>query len=86
VTLRERGLDLQIDAPKVFAGPTANRIDHRFAYGEVRFINAGWLDERMVNVVWTQRGLARHVISMRHCHAREERKLRVLFTREVPDE
>jgi len=86
VTLRERGLDLQIDAPKVFAGRTANRIDDRFNYGEVRIVTAGWLDGRMVNGVWTQRGLARHVISMRYCHAREERKLRVLFAPEVPDE
>jgi hypothetical protein len=23
--------------------------------------------------VWTQRGAARHIISMRHCHAKEEK-------------
>jgi uncharacterized DUF497 family protein len=80
VTMRERGLDLQLDAPKVFAGRTANRTDDRFDYGEVRTITAGWLDGRMVNVVWTQRGAARHVISMRYCHAKEQRELLILLT------
>ncbi|CAN5248515.1 hypothetical protein BH11PSE4_BH11PSE4_32620 [soil metagenome] len=80
VTLRERGLDLQTDPAKVFSRRTANRTDDLFGYGEVRTITAGWLDGRMVNVVWTQRGAARHVISMRYCHAKEQRKLLVLFT------
>ncbi|MDB5652402.1 MAG: hypothetical protein JWQ94_15 [Tardiphaga sp.] len=26
-------------------------------------------------IVWTPRGADHHVISMRHCHAKEERKL-----------
>jgi uncharacterized protein len=26
----------------------------------------------LVVMVWTQRGNARHIISMRHCHAKEE--------------
>jgi uncharacterized protein len=33
----------------------------------------------MVVFVWTQRGPNRHVISMRHCHAKEERKIRKRF-------
>src|SRR5207253_1768018 len=44
-------------------------------YGERRTMTAGWLDRRMVMMVWTARGDARHVISMRCCHAKEVRKI-----------
>lgn len=40
-------------------------------YGEQRFITVGWLDERLVVLVWTQRGLARRIISMRKANERE---------------
>lgn len=71
LALRHRGLDFA-RAGDVFAGLTATVVDERFDYGESRFITAGELDNRLVVVVWTQRGAARHVISMRHCHAKEE--------------
>jgi len=70
-TLKRRGLDFA-RADKVFAGRTATVVDDRRDYGETRFITAGHLDGRLVVMVWTQRGEARHVISMRHCHAEEE--------------
>ena len=79
VTLRERGIDFATDAEKVFAGRVATVIDNRFNYGEVRNSTAGWLNGRMVTVIWTARGAARHVISMRYCHAREIKKLLKLF-------
>jgi uncharacterized protein len=72
VTLKQRALDFAW-AGEVFAGLTATTIDDRFDYGETRFITAGHLDGRLVVMVWTQRGEARHVISMRHCHAKEEK-------------
>jgi uncharacterized DUF497 family protein len=75
VTLRERGIDFAIDAAKVFAGRISTVSDDRFDYGETRFSTAGWLDGRMVTVIWTRRGDARHIISMRFCHAREIKKL-----------
>jgi uncharacterized DUF497 family protein len=37
-------------------------------------ISMGHLGARMVIVVWTQRGDARHVISMRKANEREERR------------
>jgi uncharacterized DUF497 family protein len=46
--------------------------DLRFAYGERRFITVGLLDERMVLVVWTPRGEARRIISMRNANEREQ--------------
>jgi uncharacterized DUF497 family protein len=71
LTLRHRELD-SARAGEVFAGLTATIADDRFEYGETRFISAGHLDGRVVVTVWTQRGDARHIISMRHCHAKEE--------------
>ena len=71
-TLEERGLDFE-DAPKVFAGRTFRRPAAPRADGEKRIITAGYLDGRFVVMVWTQRGDARHIISMRHAHAKEER-------------
>jgi uncharacterized protein len=71
LTLGYRGLDFA-RAAEVFAGRTATIVDRRRDYGEIRFITAGHLDGRLVVMVWTQRGEARHIISMRHCHAKEE--------------
>jgi len=77
-TLTHRGLDFA-DAARVFEGDHATWLDDRTDYGEVRQITAGWLDDRMVVFVWTQRGPNRHVISMRYCHEKEERKIRNRF-------
>ncbi len=74
-TLEERGLDFAIDAAQVFAGRHVDFEDTRHDYGERRMISVGWCDWRMVVMVWTQRGTARHVISMRYCHAKESRKI-----------
>lgn len=45
--------------------------DDRFEYGEKRFTSYGELDGRAVAMVWTWRGDARRIISMRHEHAEE---------------
>lgn len=72
-TLQERGLDFA-DARIVFMGREATLDDTRFDYGEIRRITAGFLAGRMVVVVWTPRGNARHIISMRHAHAKEQQR------------
>jgi uncharacterized DUF497 family protein len=69
-TLRERGLDFA-RAREVFDGLTITLPDQRQDYGEPRFITAGWLDERLLVLVWTPRGLARRIISMRKANERE---------------
>ena len=74
-TLSERGLDFAVDAAKVFSGRTVVSVDDRFDYGEVRYSSAGWLGARMVTVIWTQLGEARHIISMTFCHGREIKKI-----------
>jgi uncharacterized DUF497 family protein len=70
-TLRERGLDFAW-AAEVFEGHTYDQVDDRVDYGEIRTITVGKLAGRMVVVVWTQRGDARHVISMRKANDREQ--------------
>jgi uncharacterized DUF497 family protein len=71
-TLKERGLDFA-DAAEVFAGEFTVAPDDRRDYGEDRFISAGYLRGRMVVIVWTLRDDARHIISMRYCHAKEKK-------------
>jgi hypothetical protein len=71
MTLRDRGLDF-LDASIVFAGPTLTVQDTRRDYGEARLQTVGYLAGRMIMVVWTPRGEARHVISMRKCNEREK--------------
>ncbi|MCW5696369.1 MAG: BrnT family toxin [Bauldia sp.] len=72
-TLTERRLDMA-RADEVFAGRNAVVPDGRFNYGEDRYLTAGFLDGRMVILVWTPDGDGddRRIISMRHCHADEE--------------
>ena len=71
VTLAERGLDFE-DAAELFRGDTLDSPDDRRDYGELRMLTVGHLRGRMVIVVWTPRGNARHVISMRKANAREK--------------
>jgi uncharacterized DUF497 family protein len=78
-TLQDRGLDL-LRAREVFAGEHFTRSDLRRPYGEERFITVGWLDARLVVLTWTPRGVARRIISMRHCHEREAKKIRPYFS------
>ena len=72
-TLTERGLDFA-DAAEVFAGPTADLPDTRFAYPEPRTISFGYLRGRLVVVVWTPAEGGRRVISMRKANDREQRR------------
>jgi uncharacterized DUF497 family protein len=78
-TLAYRGLDFAVDAEKVFSGETVTMIDDRFEYGEVRRISAGFLGDRMVVIVWTERDTSRHIISMRYCHDKEEKRWRKIL-------
>ncbi|WLI90357.1 BrnT family toxin [Massilia sp. R2A-15] len=69
----ERGLDFA-RAAEVFEGVTVTRSDERKDYGEPRFVTSGRLDGRIVVVVWTPRGPARRIISMRKANEREIKK------------
>lgn len=70
-TLKTRGLDMA-RAGEVFEGTTLTDEDDRKNYGEDRFITIGFLDERMVILVWTPRNDAYRIISMRKANEREK--------------
>ena len=59
-------------ANEVFAGTTLTVEDDRQHYGEDRFITIGFLDGRMVILVWTPRNGVRRIISMRKANEREQ--------------
>ena len=69
-TLQERGLDFA-RAAEVFAGIHFTGQDTRVEYAEDRFITVGWLDSRLIVLVWTPRGEVRRIISMRKANARD---------------
>jgi uncharacterized DUF497 family protein len=69
-TLAARRLDFA-DAWRVFAGPTVEIPDTRKNYGEQRTICCGLLGNRMVVVIYAQRGCHRRIISMRKANERE---------------
>ncbi|MBU6441748.1 MAG: BrnT family toxin [Betaproteobacteria bacterium] len=71
MTLAGRGLDFA-HAGRIFEGPHFTAEDRREDYGEPRFITAGMLDDRLVVLVWTPRGSARRVISLRRANEREQ--------------
>jgi len=70
-TLAERGIDFA-RAEEVFAGRHFTAEDLREDYSEPRFITVGNLSGRMVIMVWTPRGEARRIISMRKANVREK--------------
>ncbi|RZL42452.1 MAG: BrnT family toxin [Variovorax sp.] len=69
-TLHERGLDFA-DAAQVLDGLQLTRPDDRHDYAERRNVTFGLMFDRMVVVVWTPRGAARRIISMRYANDRE---------------
>ena len=71
LTLEMRGLDMA-DAYKVFERDNVTFEDRRGDYDETRMITFGYLERRMVVVVWTLRGEFRRIISMRKANDREQ--------------
>lgn len=71
--LEHRGLDFE-DSLIVFAGTTLTIHDDRLDYGETRYQTMGLLNGRLVMIVWTPRGEARHVMSMRKANERERKR------------
>jgi uncharacterized protein len=75
LTLSARGLDMA-DSADVFANHLLTIADNRKDYGEDRFITVGYLSDRMVVVIWTQRGETRRIISLRKANEREQEAYR----------
>ena len=59
-------------AEEIFTGATKTVEDRHRIYGEARYITIGYLDERMVILVWTRRQRPRRVIRMRKANGREQ--------------
>ena len=70
-TLNERGLDFA-RANEFFDNFHFTAQDRREMYEEHRFISVGYLDARLIVLVWTPRGEARRIISMRKANDREK--------------
>ena len=70
----------------MFAGRTVTVQDARRHYGEDRFITAGHLAGRCVVLVWTPRGEARRIISMRYDVGRGDTIVAFRFGPEIPDQ
>ncbi|MEK8025097.1 BrnT family toxin [Pseudaquabacterium rugosum] len=70
-TWAARGLDFA-RAGEVFQGRHYTAADLRQDCAEDRRITVGQLDGRMVVMVWTPRGEARRIISMRKANDREQ--------------
>lgn len=71
--LIKHGVDL-LDALLIFEGPVYSYEDDRIDYGEKRMVSIGYADEQLYVLVYTDRGAARRVISVRKGGRRDERK------------
>ena len=77
-TLEGRGLDMA-DAAQVFETVHMTVEDDRKSYGETRNITIGFLSGRMVVLIWTPRGDARRIISLRKANGKEQKIYLPLF-------
>ena len=75
-TLDERGLDFA-DAAELFDGFSFTIEDKRRDYGETRYLSSGHIAGRLCFVVWTPRGDARHIISLRKANEREQKRFEI---------
>lgn len=80
LTLEHRGLDFA-HAVKLFGGSTLTVEDDRSDYGEVRFQTIGKIGRTTIMVVWTPRGEARRIISMRKCEVYERERYQASLDR-----
>ena len=78
-TLNERGLDFA-QAAQVFVGQHLTLQDTRENYAEQRFQTVGWLDRRIVILIWTPRDTIRRIISIRKANERETAKIRAALS------
>ncbi|MQR00627.1 BrnT family toxin [Glaciimonas sp. GS1] len=74
-TYIERGLEFA-SAAEIFTLKHLTVEDTRNAYSEPRFQTMGWLEGRIVMVVWTSRGKYKRIISMRKANEREIAKVK----------
>jgi len=71
--LRKHGIDLA-DCEPIFDAPMVTDEDDREAYGEQRLKSLGWLNDRVVVLIWTDRKAGPHLISCRHGDSSETQR------------
>ena len=71
LNLRKHAIDLA-ECETLFDEPMLTREDDRIAYGEQRLIRLGWLKNRVVVLVWTDREDEPHLISCREAETHEQ--------------
>jgi hypothetical protein len=76
--IRKHGVNFTA-ASQIWDGWVFERVDDRRDYGEIRFLAFGKIEGRVLAVVFTQRGMARRIISARKANPRE----RALFDQEA---
>lgn len=72
INLDKHGIDFA-DCAAIFDGPMLTDEDARAAYGEQRLRSLGWLNDRVVVLVWTDREAGPHLISCRYGDKHETR-------------
>ena len=70
LTLKNRGLDF-LDGPRLFECRVLTVVDDRMDYGEDRLISYGFIDDKAIALVWTDRAGVMRIISMRKMHQEE---------------
>jgi uncharacterized protein len=71
--IAKHGLDF-VGCEAIFDYPVISLEDTRDAYGEQRINLLGWLDGRVVNMTYTERGETLRVISLRRANRHETRR------------
>jgi uncharacterized DUF497 family protein len=70
--LRKHGIDFR-DSPKIFSGFTLTEEDDRESYGERRLLTLGLLEDQVVSITHTDRGVDIRIISIRKATKHEAR-------------
>jgi len=68
----KHGIDF-IDAKEIFNNPMIIKVDKRINYGEKRWISIGLLGDIIVVMIFTLRGKAIRIISVRKANQKERR-------------
>ncbi|OGS95934.1 MAG: hypothetical protein A2Y51_00630 [Gallionellales bacterium RIFCSPLOWO2_02_60_31] len=71
--LDKHGIDLAL-CEQIFDAPMLTREDGRMVYGEQRLQSLGWLNGRVVVMVWVDRATGVHFISCREGEKHETQR------------
>jgi uncharacterized DUF497 family protein len=83
--LAERGLDMA-RAGEIFEGFFLTRRDGKHSTDEERFISVGLLDDDVVIVPWTLRGILRRIVTMWKANDRERQNFKAARERSDRDQ